>query len=78
MTSPDFEPRQIFIAHQSLWDAMERFARANNFHLDRIPDGADEDGTVFFREQRPETECQQCGHTPTYAFMPKMAGDRDR
>jgi DNA primase len=59
----EFEPRQIFIVHQSVWDAMERWAADRRFYLQRIPDGADEDGRVFFRDDE-ET-------TPTYAFMPK-------
>jgi hypothetical protein len=68
---PNFAPRQIFIAHESLWNAMQRWAADHNFHLDRIPDGADENGVPFFREDKPETECPQCGHTPTYSFMSK-------
>lgn len=71
MNDDDFEPRQILIVHAALWRAMERWAHSRNFTLDRIPDGADENGVAFFREQRPETECSQCGHTPTYGFMPK-------
>lgn len=71
MPDDDFQPRQIFIVHEALWLAMERWAEAFNFRLDRLPDGADDDGRVFFREDRPETECEQCGHTPTYGFMPK-------
>jgi len=67
----EFEPRQIFIVHEGIWNAMKRFAETNNLRLDRIPDGADETGRPFFREDRPETECPQCGHTPTYGFMPK-------
>jgi hypothetical protein len=66
-----FEARQILIVHEGLWAAMERFAAANNFRLDRVPDGADDEGRPFFREDKPETECQQCGHTPTYGFMPR-------
>lgn len=71
MSTPGFAPRQILIAHEGLWRAMEAWAEQRNFWLHRIPDGADEDGRPFFREQKPETECAQCGHTPTYAFMPK-------
>jgi hypothetical protein len=67
----DFEPRQILIVHPSLWEAMERWAADHRFHLHRIPDGADDEGRPYFRENRPETECPQCGHTPTYSFMPK-------
>jgi hypothetical protein len=65
------EPKQILIVHDSLWDAMERWAREHNFMLSRIPDGADDEGRPFFREDKPETECPQCGHTQTYAFMPQ-------
>jgi hypothetical protein len=66
-----FETRQILIVHEELWDQMQRWAADHRFHLDRIPDGADDDGVPFLREQKPETECAQCGHIPTYAFMPK-------
>jgi hypothetical protein len=72
----DFEARQILIVHESLWDAMKRWASDHRFYLDRIPDGADDEGRAFFREDRPETECPRCGHTPTYAFAPKMLGDQ--
>jgi hypothetical protein len=71
----EFEPRQIMVVHEGTWEALKVFAGRHNLHLDRIPDGADENGVPFFREDRPETECEKCGHTPTYAFMPKMAGD---
>jgi hypothetical protein len=70
-SAPDFEPRQIFIVHESIWRAMLIWAADHRFHLHRVPDGADEEGVPFFREDKPETECAQCGHTPTYAFMPK-------
>jgi hypothetical protein len=59
----DFAPRQIFVVHQGLWDAMERWAAQHNFYLHRIPDGADDDGRPFFSED-PDV-------TPTYGFMPK-------
>jgi len=64
---PEGHARQIFIAHKGLWEQMERWAEQRNFYLQRIPDGADEDGRPFFRDDE-ET-------TPTYGFMPKMAGD---
>lgn len=67
----EFPPRQIMILNEGLWNALERWAADRNFHLHRIPDGADENGVPFFREDKPETECPQCGHTPTYSFMPK-------
>jgi hypothetical protein len=38
--------------------------RARAAAATKAPDGADED--------KPETECPQCGHTPTYAFMPEV------
>lgn len=65
------EPRQILIVHEGLWEAMQQFADQHNLLLHRIPDGSDDDGVPFFREEKPETECPQCGHTPTFAFMPK-------
>lgn len=61
------EPKQIFIAHESLWKAMEKWARDHGFHLDRLPDGASDDGVPFFSDD-PDV-------TPTYAFMPRMPGD---
>ena len=67
----DFTPRQILIVDESMWEAMRQFARHHGINLDRIPDGADERGVPFFREQKPETECPRCGHVPTYAFMPR-------
>lgn len=63
---PDFEPRQIFIVHESLWQAMEDFAERRNFHLHRIPDGANDDGVPFFKDPAADPD-----FTPTYAFMPK-------
>jgi len=60
---PEFEPRQIFIVHESVWQAIERFAEQHNFYLHRIPDGADDDGRPFYSDD-PDT-------TPTYGFMPK-------
>ena len=68
---PNFEPRQIMIVHEGLWAALESWARSRGLSLDRIPDGAEADGRPFFREDKPETECPQCGHTPTYSFMPQ-------
>jgi len=65
MTSPDFEDKQIFIAHESLWKAMEAFAERNNFYLAKIPTVVDGQLTLNYPEDK----------TPTYAFMPKMAGD---
>jgi hypothetical protein len=38
-------------------------------YLQRIPDGADDDGVLFFRDVGEED------FTPTYAFMPKLPGD---
>ena len=67
---PEGHARQIFIAHKGLWEQMERWAEQRNFYLSRIPDGANEDGTVFFKDPATEED-----FTPTYAFMPKMAGD---
>jgi hypothetical protein len=71
MAGNEFAPRQIFIVHPGLWEAMERWAADHKFHLGRIPDGADDDGVPFYREDRPGTECAQCGHVPTYGFMPE-------
>ena len=65
----DFEPKQIFIAHATLWTLMEQWARAHNFHLDLIPTVTPEGNLTM---TYPE------GDTPTYAFMPKMPGDRER
>ena len=71
MTNPDeFEAKQIFIAHPRIWEHMELWARNHNFYLSRIPDGATEDGIPFLKD--PKTDPN---FTPTYAFMPKMAGD---
>lgn len=68
MTLPgqDFECKQIFIAHQAVWEAMEEWARARNFHLSLIPT-VNADGALSL-DYGPE-------ETPTYAFMPKMPGD---
>jgi nucleoside 2-deoxyribosyltransferase len=66
---PDFA-RQILITNEALWRVMTAFANVNRFNLDRIPDGTDYNGKPFFREDHPDTECEQCGHIPTYAFMP--------
>jgi hypothetical protein len=68
---PDFEPRQILITNEGLWNSLEQVAAGSGLRLVRTPDGADENGRMFFREDKPETECPQCGHTPTYAFMPR-------
>lgn len=62
----NFEPRQIFITHEGMWEALKVFAGRHNLHLDRIPDGANEDGIPFFKD--PDTDED---FTPTYAFMPK-------
>jgi hypothetical protein len=70
MPEPDFEPKQILIVHPAIWRAMQNWAADHKFLLARIPDGADEEGVPFYREDKPEGECEQCGHTPTYGFMP--------
>ncbi len=49
--------RQIFIVHQSIWDAMQLWADVHGFHLGRLPTGTTDP-------------------TPTYAFMPRLPGDR--
>lgn len=64
----EFESKQIYIAHEGIWDAMKAFARNNNFHLDLIPTMVDGKLTLDYPK----------GETPTYAFMPKMPGDKQR
>ena len=59
--------KQILIVHDSLWTAMERFAERNNLRLDRIPDGADDNGVPYFTDWN---DGENDGF-PTYAFMPK-------
>jgi hypothetical protein len=44
------EPRQIFIVHDAVWAAMEWWAIEHRMYLQRIPDGADDDGVLFFRD----------------------------
>lgn len=66
-----FEARQVMVVHESVWNALVALGEQHGLRLDRVPDGADDDGTPFFREDRPDTECPQCGHVPTYAFMPR-------
>lgn len=56
------EARQILVVHQAIWDEMESFAQRKGFRLDRVPDGADDDGRLFFSDD-PDV-------IPTYAFMP--------
>jgi hypothetical protein len=65
---PDaFECKQIFIAHQVMWDAMELWAKVHGFHLDLIPT-TDADGNLTLTYGPDDT--------PTYAFMPRMPGDK--
>jgi hypothetical protein len=68
---PKFEPRQILIVHEQVWRALEQWAGQRNLIAVRLPDGSDDDGTLYFQEDRPGTECAECGHTPTYGFMPR-------
>ena len=68
---PEGNARQIFIAHAGLWDQMVRWAASRNFYLQRIPDGANEDGVPFFKDPATDDD-----FTPTYGFMPKMPGDK--
>lgn len=75
MPSPTegFECKQIFIAHEHIWAAMDYWARSNGFHLDLIPT-VDTEGNLTLDYSQSATE----DATPTYAFMPKMAGDKPR
>lgn len=66
MPDGDFDARQIFIAHEGLWQAMVEWAEQHNFHLHRIPDGATDEGRPFFHGDLADAD-----FTPTYAFMPK-------
>jgi hypothetical protein len=59
----DMEPKQIFIVHDSIWDAMRRWAKDHKFRLVRLPDGADDEGRPFFKDDDPDV-------VPTYGFMP--------
>lgn len=64
---PDFECKQIFIAHANIWEAMLGWAREHNFYLDLIP-AVDSEGnlTLDYTKSREEDK------TPTYAFMPRL------
>jgi len=58
----EFEPRQIVIAHEAIWNGMVRWAEAHNFELVRIPAGCDEEGHLTMD---PGDDLSP------YAFMPK-------
>lgn len=62
----DFEAREIVIAHQSLWEALERFADERNLMLTRIPFGCDDEGKLTM--EVPE------GRLAPYGFIPRDAG----
>ena len=65
---PDFEPKQIFIAHEGLWKAMQAWAAARNFNLDLIPTIDAEGNLTLDYSKSPEED-----KTPTYAFMPRVS-----
>jgi DNA primase len=66
MTEPpteSFECKQIFVAHQTIWDQMLKWANDRGFYLQRIPDGSDDEGRLVYKDDEDTT--------PTSAFMPK-------
>lgn len=50
MSAPDkeeFEVRELVVAHQSVWDAIEELARQRNCSLTRIPNFADDPDDIL-------------------------------
>lgn len=58
----EFEARQIVIAHEGLWKALQNWGQSRNLELVRIPGRVDEDGNPTL---------DPGDDLPCYSFMPK-------
>lgn len=57
MPTDDFEPLQLVIVHQSVWDALVTWADEHNADWMRMPDGSGDDLPSYFISPRSLAAC---------------------